>query len=333
MPSIWMHIAFGQQLAEEFRNRFRFLSGVTGQRTLYQLGCQGPDFLLFHSFWPWKKDSEPVRLGNLMHTQNCGPFLIELWERAVNLPYAERQEGMLYAFGFLTHHLLDRNLHPYINWKAGYKHRNHQRFEIALDTVFMKKYKNIETWQTQTWKEIDVGPLLPASILSILHQTAASQYAELNGQITEQMWNEAYQDMVLAHKCLYDPAGWKKTILWGQTRRLFYQKLSTEEEQLDYLNEQRAEWRHSALYSEVRTDSVREQWEQALEDGRRVLEALASWLEHLADEESDFKLERFRRTLGDLSYDTGKECSWNLANLYAEPIWDTPRNAQRSSLA
>lgn len=329
MPSIWMHIAFGQQLADEFRDRFRFLSGLEteSQTRLYQLGCQGPDFLLFHSFLPWKKESEAVQLGNLMHTQNCGPFLVELLERAVNLPYTQRQEALLYAFGFLTHHLLDRNLHPYINWKAGYKHRNHQRFEIALDTVFMKSYKGVETWQTQTWKEIDVGTHLPTHIHQILHPAALAWYPEMEGQLSEPVWHEAYQDMVLAHKCLYDPKGWKKSILRGQTRRLFYQKLSDEEKQLDYLNERHAEWRHSALYSEVRTESVWEMWEQALQEGRIVFEALAEWLDRLATEESDFRLEIFRQTLGDRSYDTGKDCSRNLANLYAEPIWDTPRSS------
>ncbi|AIQ48084.1 hypothetical protein R70723_20870 [Paenibacillus sp. FSL R7-0273] len=321
MPNIWMHLEYGQQLAGELQGEFACLADVKTRPELYQLGCQGPDILLYHSFLPWQKEARALRLGDDMHTESCGPVLTEFWERTLALPDGERLEAQQYFLGFITHHLLDRNLHPYINWKAGYQHRNHQRFEIVLDTLFMKSLKQINTWQHAAWKQINVGSHLPFTVHSILHETASRWYPE-TGRLPAEIWDEAYLDMLLAHKLLFDPKGWKKSLLRGKALRLFSQPLSPAEEQLDYLNEKHGEWRHSALYSEVRTKSVWDLWEQALAEGRTVLRALAAWLNSTSPAEAARALEHFRLVLGDRSYDTGKDCSSRLKNLYAEPIWE-----------
>lgn len=140
-------------------------------------------------------------------------------------------------------------------------------------------------------------------------------------RLPEEIWQTSYRDMVLAQRCLYDPKGWKKAITWGRTRLLFSRKLTAREEQLDYLNERHSEWRHPALYSEVRTESVWELWEAALAEGRTVLGALADWLECKEPAAVRRKQEQFAQVLGNRSYDTGKDCSMNLQNQYAEPIW------------
>jgi hypothetical protein len=321
MPNIWMHIEYGRKLAEEFRDRLPFLRRLEDHRNLYQLGCQGPDFLLYHSFLPWVKNSEVITLGDLIHRRSCGPVLIEFWQRTRCLPPAERELAQLYFLGFLTHHLLDRTMHPYINWKSGYKQRNHQRFEVALDTLFMQKFKGVDTWRTNTSREIDIGDHLPVNIHEILHQTAMTWFPEMS-HLQEECWQEAYRDMLLAHKCLYDPSGWKKTILCGQIHKLFYQPLTPHEVKLDYLNEQHKPWRHSALYSEVRNESIWDLWEQALEEGRVVLHTLADFLEAPTVTEASRRLSTMAGVLGNRSYDTGKECSSNLINLFAEPIWE-----------
>ncbi|MBT2293332.1 zinc dependent phospholipase C family protein [Paenibacillus albidus] len=321
MPNIWMHLEFGQKLAEEFREQLPWLTGMERRRSLYLLGCQGPDFLLYHSFLPWRHNLRAVHLGDLMHSRHCGPVLLSFWQRTLTLPASERNDAQLYFLGFITHHLLDRNLHPYINWKAGYTGRNHQRFEIMLDTVFMNRLKGEDTWKKPAWKEINIGSGFPSSIQTILHETAGEWYPEVMAHFPCECWNEAYLDMVLAHKCLYDPKGWKKSLLWGGARRFFYQKLTPDDEQLDYLNERHAQWRHSAMYSEIATDSVWDLWEQALDEGRLVIGALADWLACTDTAEAACKLDVLVQVLDNRSYDTGKACNSNLVNRYAEPIW------------
>ncbi|WP_405110298.1 zinc dependent phospholipase C family protein [Paenibacillus sp. FSL K6-1217] len=321
MPNIWMHIEFGQQLAGEFSSRFPCLHLLEQQQRLYNLGCQGPDFLLYHSFLPWSKDAGALHLGDQMHTRSCGPVLVDFWEAARTLEGTEAAQAQLYFLGFLTHHLLDRNLHPYINWKAGYKYHAHQRFEIDLDTLFMSRLRKFNTWKNPAWSLIDAGSRLPGPVHRILHTTALKHYPEAMARLPEEIWQTSYRDMVLAQRCLYDPKGWKKAITWGRTRRLFSRNLNAREEQLDYLNERHSEWRHPALYSEVRTESVWELWETALTEGRTVIGALADWLDSTDPAAARRKLEQFAQVLGNRSYDTGKDCSMNLQNQYAEPIW------------
>ena len=50
-------------------------------RQIFSLGCQGPDFLFYHNFLPWKKDKKLIELGSRMHKDACGPFLLELIHR------------------------------------------------------------------------------------------------------------------------------------------------------------------------------------------------------------------------------------------------------------
>ncbi|AKG35139.1 zinc dependent phospholipase C family protein [Paenibacillus durus] len=322
MPNLWMHIEYGRQLKNDLQSFFPFGGGSSEHALLYQLGCQGPDLLYYHSFLPWSRDIGAARLSDLLHSQSCGGVLMAFWNKILRLPLQERGPAAAYFTGFLTHHLLDRGLHPYINWKSGYKHRDHQRFEVALDTVFIKHLNGRNTWKIPGWKEIDAGPALPASIVDILHETACTFYPEA-ANFPKSGWQQAYRDMVKAQKLLYDPHGWKKKLIYGPNSALFYRKLTAAEEKLDFLNERNAPWRHSALYSEVRTDSVPQLWEQALVEGRTVIKALAAWMLADSRKEAEVMRERFRLTLGDRSYDTGKDCGSNLVNQYAEPIWET----------
>lgn len=328
MPALWMHIEYGRQLATEFRDRLPFLNQLHLHENLYQLGCQGPDFLLFHGFLSWRKPSGMTHLGNLMHSQSCGPTLIDLWQRSLHLSEPEQTPAFMYFLGFLTHHLLDRNLHPYINWKAGYQRLDHQRFEIALDAHFLYRAKQVDISHEQGWKRIELTQGLPRSIRQILHDTSLSLYPEIAG-LSFHGWQQAYKDMVLSHRLLYDPSGWKKSLVPPVLGQLLYPSTSllSNQDIPDYLNEQRQEWRHSAIYSETRRESVWELWEQALEDGRQVLHALAQWLHHSQEDPATLavKLEDFQQVLGNRSYDTGKECGSDLINVYAEPIWNQQR--------
>ncbi|MBY9081968.1 zinc dependent phospholipase C family protein [Paenibacillus sp. HN-1] len=322
MPNLWMHIEYGRQLERDLQGSRLFPASLQRWRQLYQLGCQGPDLLYYYGFLPWKKDIQAGLLGDLFHGSDCGPVLMEFWDRVLELPDAQREQASAYFAGFVTHHLLDRNLHPYINWKAGYKYRDHQRFEILLDTVFLAWLNGGRTWELAGWKQIDAGPELPASIVSILHDTATSHYTEA-AAFPQSGWQEAYRDVVLAQRLLFDPHGWKKKIVRGTNAGLFYRKPNPAETKLDVLNERKAPWRHSALYSEVRTESVPELWELALAEGRAVLGALSGWLSAHNPAEANNRREHFRSLLGNRSYDTGKDCASNLINQYAEPIWES----------
>ncbi|MGP0586164.1 zinc dependent phospholipase C family protein [Paenibacillus timonensis] len=322
MPALWMHLEYGERLAADFQERLPLLRGLPTLRKLYHVGCQGPDVLLFHGFLSRSNSSQAVRLGNLMHSRSCGSVLVDVFAHSLTLPEPDRSDALLYFLGFLTHHLLDRNLHPYINWSAGYKGLDHQRFEIALDAAFLWKLKQLDVSRHPSWKEIDLEAGLPLHIRRVLHETCLAHYPEMDN-LPFTSWQAAYRDMRFAFRLLNDPKGWKKRLTPKPIRGLFYPPAPSVSipSAPDYLNERHARWRHSAVLSEVRTESVWELWEQALADGGRVLGDLAEWLNEEIPDAAARRREQFRQTLGDRSYDTGKECVSNLVNRYAEPIW------------
>ncbi len=59
---------------------------------------------------------------------------MDLIERAKN----RDDQVRAFVFGFITHHILDRNTHPYIHYRAGYEGNDHQKLEVFIDTLMME---------------------------------------------------------------------------------------------------------------------------------------------------------------------------------------------------
>jgi len=68
LPYAWTHMIFGDTVLEK--------GGFPppGDEKIFHLGCQGPDFLFFHRFWPWVKDDRVNRLGSAMHLRHADRF-------------------------------------------------------------------------------------------------------------------------------------------------------------------------------------------------------------------------------------------------------------------
>ncbi len=313
MPNIWTHSLFGLELIKQSGQIV--LLQDDGRKNLFRLGCQGPDFLFYHHFLPWQKDKTMSALGSAMHTQACGPVLQEmvrgLAEGGMTLEAPEVQ----YVLGFLSHHVLDRNMHPYVFFKSGFKKWDHQRFEVILDTIMVKRHLGLETWKTPVWKTIDIGREFPAGIVSMFETVQQAYFPEFNGKITAEHWNEAYRDMIRAQKLFHDPSGIKRLLSFGQIEPLVYKRNNPPR---DYMNEAKAIW-HDPTSLEITSDeSAWELWEKALLDGRKVLDAASAVFAGPEDREEAFL--RFSRHLGNVSYETGKAVDAGAKISFADPI-------------
>lgn len=335
MPNIWTHAIFGRELAT--RLHLDELTASPYIQRVYQLGCQGPDFLFYHRFLPWQKAARMGALGSAMHQRRCGPFLLDLLRSAAGQPLESTERA--YALGFLTHHILDRNAHPYVFYYSGFKKWDHQRFEIIVDTLVAKERLGIDTWKTPVWKEFDVGPQLPDAIAPQLDKLARTHYPELAAPFTASDWNKAYRDMVRAQKLFHDPLGWKRVLTAGQIEPFVFKKRNAP---LDYLNLQENEWRHPSILEERHRESFWALWTQALEDGMKTMSAAVDCLRLPASGESNVTTaaemaapaaavdkitgiltnqastgpnrtreawDRLEASLGDISYETGKPCA------------------------
>lgn len=302
MPNIWTHILFCEEIMDA-----TYASHPYPQYDAYmKLGAQGPDPFFYYNFWPWMKDTAANELGTILHTKECGAFLMDLIEQAKNdHPFIQA-----YVFGFVTHHILDRNAHPYIHYRAGYKGNDHQKLEVIIDTIMMEKYQHIKTWKVPVYKEVDVGYSMHKELIQFLHQTIKRHFPEVTFEGPAYI-QKSYRDMKRALKILFDPLGWKNALLKSLIAAYSHQPIK---DNTDYLNLSHTTWFHSAT-NEPCSKSFIDLYDQGRVEGITILSEIMSYWNNEHDNR-----ENIMRLLGNFSYDTGKPLALNVKNKFSKAI-------------
>ncbi|MDF2935171.1 MAG: hypothetical protein K0Q90_544 [Paenibacillaceae bacterium] len=314
MPNIWTHIIFGQEALRAV-GRTEWLDREA-EGKLFSWGNQGPDPLFYYRFLPWSKDKRMNRLGNLIHEEQCGPFLAQLLRKA-GMPEGECLRP--YAAGFLLHHILDRNAHPYIFAKSGFKKWNHQRFEIILDTIVAEKLRGIDTWKTPVWQELALGKgsVLFHDVPALLSELTVQLYPEATELVGVRQWQESFRDMLLALKLFHDPTGVKRVFTAGQITPFVYKRDNLP---LDYCNEEKKPWRDPVEEEIIHHTGFWEHWEAAMEEAGKLLPLALDFMESGAANSRAAAAEaELLRLLGNISYSTGRACGeWAIR--YEDPL-------------
>lgn len=301
MPNIWAHIQFGRELLALQHNR-HFLDDPSW-KTAFQLGCQGPDFLFYHRFLPWQPQTALNLLGSQMHNVRCGPFLLSLLAQVRNRPLAD--PAAAFAYGFLLHHILDRNLHPFVFSRSGFRKWHHQRFETAMDAVVMRRKAGIFTGAVPVAPEIDTAGKLPGQFTDEFYSVVRQHYPALAQQMTPALLDEAVADMIAAQRLFYDPRGWKNKLLFGQLTPFSPPRRMPA---WDVMNDARQRWVDPTDRTVFHTSSADELWDAALSDAQETADAALAWLQAGGGEDADRLRAAFAAKLGDLSYETGRPC-------------------------
>lgn len=302
VPNIWTHIMFCEEMADAVTKTHQFPS----YEPMMKLGAQGPDPFFYHRFWPWMKEGKAQKIGLALHETKCGPFLLDL----IHTTKTMDNQVKAYVFGFITHHILDRNTHPYIHYYAGYEENKHQKLEIIIDTLMLHKFNNLKTWKTPVYKEIDVGRKLDKQIVHLLYQIINKHYPELKA--TPFYIQKSYKDMKLALKILSDPYGWKNRLFPSLISSYSHQPVENEK---DYLNEKKNTWYHPATREPSNKNFI-ELYQQAKAEGVKILSTVHRYWK----EQHDELYHELALQIGNISYDTGKSLALKLVNQYADPI-------------
>lgn len=303
MPNIWTHILFCEDVVDAVKQPEPYSS----YETYMKLGAQGPDPLFYYNFWPWIKNEPVHEIGTALHTKHCGAFLIDLIKKAKD----DSHKVKAFVVGFITHHVLDRNTHPYIHYRAGYEGSNHQYLEIQIDTLVMDKYHNLKTWKTPVHKEIDIGKKLDRNIVELLFTTINKHYPELERD-NDNYIEKAYRDMILALKILKDPSGLKNFLIGPLISSYSHQPIKDD---TDYLNLNKATWYHPAT-NEPSNKSFIELYNESRVEGIDIITEVQNYWKT----NSDYSRKKIEKLLGDISYDTGKPLHLDLENKYSNPI-------------
>lgn len=296
MPNVWTHILFGENTAE----KAGYVLPSDDVKPYFRLGTQGPDPLFYYHFWPWKKEKSVPAIASRIHRQSCGPFLMEM----IRFGFRNASDFYLQAYilGFLTHYLLDRNTHPYIIYRSGTREYNHQKLEIMIDTLLMEEWYGLKTWKTPVYKEIDIGRHLYEPIEDMLVLLIEKFFPDEAAGLPPDYVDQSYQDMIKALKFLHDPLGWKNRAFKEQVSAFSYKKI---EDDRDYLNRGRTIWLHPADDREQHEESFDDLMKKAEREGVRILAAVLDYWK--SGEESGY--EGIEKELGNLAYDSGKDCS------------------------
>ncbi|MGV3489143.1 MAG: zinc dependent phospholipase C family protein [Tuberibacillus sp.] len=307
MPNIWTHIDF----AEETTKDLEWMPRNALERAYLRLGAQGPDPFFYYRFWPWIKEKQAVEVGDRIHNESCGPFLLDLIQSVLDAP--DNRLLKAYVLGFITHHLLDRNAHPYINYRSGNEGRKHQELELTIDTIWMEERRQLITWRTPVYKEIDVGPELDPSIEAVMENTIAKHFPDLAGKMPAGYVDEAYRDMVKAQKVLSKFAGRKSRWLPQDIGALVFKPV---DKNIDYLNRNKKEWIDPTNAHVKYTESFDDLFENAKKEAHGLLPLIIDYW----NTGSDLLWKNIMALLGNISYSTGKDCSLGLVNKFFEPI-------------
>lgn len=334
MPNIWTHLIFGQEVLKRIGEEK--LIEQPHMRNLFNMGCQGPDFLFYHNFLPWKKGAVMNQLGSAMHSKHCGPVLMDLLESVAG-KRADKEspdEAVIYAVGFVLHHTLDRNVHPYVFSRSGFAKWDHQRFEVMMDTLVVRRMLGMDTWRKQVWREIDTGGAFPAGIVEAFEQIAACHYPELAARIRREDWNQANRDMVRAQRLFHDPTGMRRIFTFGQIEPLVYKRRVPP---LDVLNLAGRPWLDPTDGTTLRKESFEELWDAAMEESEAIVSTVLAWLRSESSsagkaDDASYRAAELRQRAADLidnrSYETGLPANSGAAIRFADPIWPDGRGAR-----
>lgn len=326
MPNVWAHFIFGQLVLEQLGETELIQSDE--QKNIFNMGCQGPDFLFYHRFFPWQRSVALNRLGTEMHNRNCGPALVEMLDCVNGRTICPKHpdSSILYTLGFILHHILDRNLHPYVFSRSGFRKWDHQRFEIMMDTLIAGKLWGVETWKTAVWKHIDTKGVFPVPVIDAFESITAAYYPELAPRIRREDWNQANRDFTAAQRLFHDPTGIRRKLTFGQIEPFVYKR---EDLRYDVLNLAEQPWLNPVDGSTYHTDSVWTMWEQAMTDAAEVISATLIYLrahDYPQHTKEDRILVRQLREeaialIGNRSYETGLHCDSGASIRFADTVW------------
>ncbi|HZG57534.1 hypothetical protein [Paenibacillus sp.] len=310
MPNVWTHSIYGELVLERLGIRDRIekdpLAGP-----LFRFGCQGPDPLFYHRFYPWTKAARAAsdRLGGLLHRSRCGAFLLAMFRACEGA--APDDPSAVYALGWLAHHTLDRVAHPYVFARQGSRKYDHQRLETAIDTHLCERLRGIDTRRAPVRPTLDAGRRLPAAVASLVEDAIRAAYPEEDTPLLRGLWQQSYADMLAAFSLFHDPTGVKRKLLAGAIEPFVPGR---RDEHADPMNERRATWCPPADKSKTSQASFWDVWELALDDGERTIGAAVAWLDASraarsaagdASAREAAAWRAFADALGDLSYETG----------------------------
>ena len=278
MPAHITHEIFAEK-SLELAFKTSHLEQLAPYRRYVIFGAQGPDLFLHNH----RTHPTGLIFGKLLHTYGYGTFTRHLARAARDKGSSIDSELGAYILGFITHAILDRTTHPYINYFSGWveagnpesvRYYNcHAFFERIIDVLVLKIVARGEIGTYDFFTHVDLGEEIPELLLSTMVHAIESTYPEYRGhQDNRKRVQNAYLDTRGFYK-FTNPSETEniKTAFardgggGDPTRRflaLFHPRALPD---MDYLNGAQKRWTHPGDPSEVHNESLIDLFSLALE--------------------------------------------------------------------
>lgn len=285
----------------------------------FNLGSQGPD-IFSHN-----RRTRPFALSysRLLHRRNYGVFCSHFIKQTKNLTDLEGLLCRSWFFGFVTHPVIDRMLHPYIIYKSfgvsspsGYSvnpARFHAFFERILDVLVFEQFSKTPVSEFDTGStfslaeaEIDILAVHISKALSSTYITQTEEDIHLVQRICNSFIDSIYfygltnpSEISLLKSnsilCKNDPFDrFQRFFTYGldAIALLFPDKPSS---LIDYLNTGHSEWKHP-VSGETSYSSVIELFELSVLEASEILSTLSSFYSGSSLTSAD--LQKFENLIG-----------------------------------
>ncbi len=320
MPNIITHVLFARELEEKLNDEAK--QWIQHNHALYEIACNGPDFLYFHGVTPTnlKKKSKVRTLGKYCHRKEVNAF----FKSCLNVIRQEtdnevKKDEITYVMGLISHWALDAITHPYIFYRTGSGNAistfRHHKIESILDAIMLKvkEEKTIKDFKAYEICQVDIHDV---KAIARLYVKGASRVYDL--EIKPHQILEALNDWEVVQKALYDQNGTK---LKGFAKVEEVLKLNglisamiipdSPNDPCDVCNLLHKKWVHPCDASISSTSSFFDLYEEALMEAQ---EAICLFMECLNDVEKE---KEFLTFIHNRNYTKG--LSDNLPMLYFDP--------------
>lgn len=207
MPSHTTHYLFFRQCLEQLKlanDEFE----MQNYTKAHVLGTIGPD-LFYHNL---RTRPSALLYAGKLHRRGFGQIAADMLSRA------ETKDERDFTYSFISHAILDRLMHPYINYFAGFTvrksqpyrdidKRSHMFLERCIDSALIKKRLHMKV------QDFDFYTLLPDK------QTALQLYTKLMLPALHTVYNQPQQDDELRiHNAVNDAYGFYSWINKASTQ-------------------------------------------------------------------------------------------------------------------
>ena len=261
MPSHVTHALFGYKVLEAAKLQVSSLPFFT-------FGCQGPDMFLHGGM----TTPSSIPIGRALHHALFGNFIQAMVDAAHSVENTWQKDVDAFILGYITHAILDRLTHPYINYFSGWGpryHMCHPFLERLLDSWALPQVKE------DTVALLNLGPDIPEHLQLIL--ASALESIDLGSEYTATQIRGSYQatQSILRLTDAWEPERIKQILSLEKRhgrRRLLALLRPEPLPALDFLNSYAKQWVHPMDDRISSQASFPELFEMGIVRAKKVLE-------------------------------------------------------------